>query len=260
ELGAAALIAGLPAELERGDAAEGTVAGEPLPPGLYLPSSERLGHVLSSDELFHAIPAGSQTDYARPVSGLFRPTFFSEHEFQVVRRLVRLILGLPSREVSQASQNGANESAEGKREDTVESVAQWIDVQMASAAAVRNAARSLSPEHRTVAAHYYGPEVVHRQETAEPDTIWREGLTWLDQHSHQKYGAEFLKLTGAQEVEILEVAGSRLKSEAGFRFFDLIKRESVRGYYTSRQGLRELDYRGNSFYPESPGCPSDGKP
>jgi hypothetical protein len=33
-----------------------------------------------------------------------------------------------------------------------------------------------------------------------------------------------------------------------------LKPECIRGFYTSRLGMKELDYTGNSFYGQSPGC------
>jgi hypothetical protein len=45
----------------------------------------------------------------------------------------------------------------------------------------------------------------------------------------------------------------------GTRFFALIKAEVIRGYYTSKAGLEELDFKGNAFYAVSPGC-SEGDP
>jgi hypothetical protein len=257
ELGAAALIVGLPAELDGADSGKETGAGS-LPQGLYVPSSEHLGHALTSDDLFHVIPPGSETDYVRPASAAFEPAFFSQEQFQTVRRVVELLLGFPPKESSQQSQAG------GDREDPAENIAQWIDLDMASAAPVRAAAQALSPEHRTVALHYYGPETIQHVETEEPDRTCREGLVWLDQRSQQDHGAEFLKLPEPQQIEILESLSpahrSQRATQVGSRFFELIKREMIRGYYTSRQGLKELDYKGNSFYPQSPGCPKNGHP
>ena len=40
----------------------------------------------------------------------------------------------------------------------------------------------------------------------------------------------------------------------GDPFSKLLKDMTIDGYYTSKEGLKELDYRGNSFYSESPGC------
>src|SRR5438270_655404 len=44
------------------------------------------------------------------------------------------------------------------------------------------------------------------------------------------------------------------RQNAGTQFFELMKREAIRGFYTSRAGLKELDYRGNAYYARSPGC------
>jgi hypothetical protein len=38
------------------------------------------------------------------------------------------------------------------------------------------------------------------------------------------------------------------------KFFEIARTEVVRGYYTSAAGLEELDYKGNAYYADSPGC------
>jgi hypothetical protein len=38
------------------------------------------------------------------------------------------------------------------------------------------------------------------------------------------------------------------------RFFGFLKTETIKGFYTSRAGLKELNYKGNAFYARSPGC------
>lgn len=45
------------------------------------------------------------------------------------------------------------------------------------------------------------------------------------------------------------------KSESDLRkLYDLARTEAIRGYYTTAEGLKELDYRGNAYYGDSPGC------
>ena len=51
----------------------------------------------------------------------------------------------------------------------------------------------------------------------------------------------------------------RLKMQKPW-FFTFLKAEAIRAYYTSRHGLRELNYKGNWYYAASPGCPGSGKP
>ncbi|MGH9328780.1 MAG: gluconate 2-dehydrogenase subunit 3 family protein [Terriglobia bacterium] len=241
-VGGAALIAGLPAS--PGSAAIPAVpvgAAHPeaaLPPGLYSPSSECLGRALESDGLFHPVPPGSETDYVRPLVGPFRPAFFSADEFQALRRLVELLLGLD--------------------EGEADAVCRWIDLRVASAAGIRRAAKALSPEHRAVAVAYYGAEYVNHQETNAPEPVCREGLAWLKRESQQRHGAKFIALSEQQQTEILKlVSGEQPEKEnenAGTRFFKLLKAEAVAGYYTSRGGLKELDYQGNQFHAQSPAC------
>jgi hypothetical protein len=38
------------------------------------------------------------------------------------------------------------------------------------------------------------------------------------------------------------------------KFFEITRAQAVRGYYTSAAGLEELDYKGNAYYGDSPGC------
>ena len=50
----------------------------------------------------------------------------------------------------------------------------------------------------------------------------------------------------------------RSATHAGTRLFDFFKEETIRGFYTSRLGLQELDSQKDSFYGQSPGCAHDG--
>ncbi|MGH9398157.1 MAG: gluconate 2-dehydrogenase subunit 3 family protein [Terriglobia bacterium] len=253
-LGGAALAAGLPAIpcMATAAPAQGSSTRVILPPGLYAPSSEHLGHALENDGLFHAIPLGSETDYVRPLPAQFKPALFSQSEFQMVRQLVGVLLGLPA-----PAEN--IKSGQEDKGDVVEAIAQWIDLRVASATGVSEAARALSPEHRTLAVHYYSREAVSRVETEEPGKTCREGLAWIDQASQQKHGASFLDLIEPQRADIIKGISDDgpdvTRQNAGTRFFHFLKDETIRGYYTSRAGLKELNYKSNAFYAVSPGCP-----
>jgi hypothetical protein len=216
EFTALAGFAGVP-----GEAASVPSQASQLPPGLYEPSLDHLVHMRMAQGRGQ-IPAGSETDFVRPRSGPYRPEFFSPPEFQTVIRMVELILGDPP-----------------PAPETISEVAEWIDLVVSQSAAVRRAAQALSPAHRTLALHYEGKAHVEERETADLQAICREGLTRL---------ADFAGLDKQRQLELL----SSMSSDP---FFALIKAETIRGYYTSRDGLAELDYKGNSFYTESPGCP-----
>jgi len=216
----------------------------PLPPGVYAPSTDHLGHALMSAERFHPIPPGCPTDYLRPRNGPFTPLFFSGSEFQVVRRLTQLLLG----EVSE----DAGVSQE---------VAEWIDLQVANGDGVRQAALHLDPLYRSLAVAFYGSAQVQRAENSDPAKICREGLAWIAEAAASRYSGEFLKFGPKQQIDLLDPISDAREDKhvenAGTRFFDLLKSEVVRGFYTSKAGLKELDFKGNAFYARSPGCSRD---
>ncbi len=228
-----------------------------LPPGLFEASSEHMAHALMSDERFLKIPPGSETDYVRPREGPYQPQFFSPGEFEVVTRLVRLILG----EISEPA--GTEAETRGARDAVLAEVADWIDLVVANAASVREAARRLAPEHKALAVRYYGSEAVNRLENAEPEGICREGLEWLDRESKKLYAGAFLSLEESQQIRVMDsISDTRpdlAHENPGTRLFAFLKRETVRGFYTSRLGLKELDYKGNGFYVECPGCTGKGE-
>jgi len=204
---------------------------EALPPGLYGPSGDRLSHALMSADPFHPIPPNCPTDYVRPPGGKFEPRFFSASEFSVVRRLTELLLG----EISPAL----------SRE-----IAEWIDLRVASAGGIHQAELRLHPLHRTLAAAYYGSAQEESPKALDPANICRAGLAWLP--------AEFLSLQAARQLALLDSISDQHRAErsqnAGTQLFDYLKAETIRGFYTSKVGLKELDFKGNVFYAQSPGC------
>jgi hypothetical protein len=65
----------------------------------------------------------------------------------------------------------------------------------------------------------------------------------------------FLNLKPAgQEALLRNMSGQKTA------FFELIRRYTVMGYYTSRVGLEELNYPGLEFYSASPECPHKNDP
>lgn len=219
-----------------------------LPPGLYLPSSDHLGHALMSTEQFHAVPPGCPTDYIRPRTGPFNAMFFSAPEFAVIRRLTGLLLG----EVSTGDENGP--------ENIAQEVAEWIDLRVWSAGGVRDAALRIHPLYRDLAVAYYGSAKVRQLEVSDPASTCREGLAWITATAQAQHSKDFLALETEQQVSMLDsVSDERADKQlhnSGTRFFDFLKIETIKGFYTSRAGLKELEFKGNAFYARSPGCDS----
>ncbi len=241
-------FAGMPGESQQTEHAFATA----LPPGLYTPSMDHVTHALNHDGPFFPIPPGAETQFVRPRSGPFLPQAFSSEQFTVIRRLVELILGEDLKTAPAQPEAGAPEIL-------YDGVAEWIDLVVLSGPGVRAAARNLTPEQRALAVAYFTTEgPVHELETFEPERICKEGLAWLQQEAEHTSFRTFLKVPPAMQLELVtSISDSRpdpAASNAGTRFFDFLKAEAIRGYYTSRLGLKELNYTGDSFYSQSPGC------
>jgi hypothetical protein len=227
-------------------------SGSSLPPGLHAPSFDHLAHVLGSDGAFLPVPAGTETEYLRPRTGPFVPQAFVQDDFAIVRRLVEIILGEDLRNSTEKVERGAPASI-------YDDVAEWIDLVVANAPKVRALAKNLPAEHRALTVAYFGSEEPVRElETFEPERLCHEGLAWLDEESHRRSAKRFLDATPAGQVQIVHAINDarpeKSATHAGTRLFDFLKAESIRGFYTSPAGLKELDYKGNAYYGEPPGC------
>jgi gluconate 2-dehydrogenase subunit 3-like protein len=250
-LGSAVVLSGFP--VAPGQAQQDPhAAGAALPPGIYQPSFEHLAHALGSEDPFLPIPLGTQTEYLRPRSGPFVPQALTQEEFRIVRRLVEIILG-------EDLKNSSEKRAAGAPANVYDEVAEWIDLVVASAPGIRKLARSLPADQRALTVAYLGSEEpVRHLETFESERVCHEGLAWLLEESRRRFAKSFLDSDLATQVELVraisDVRPDESSIHAGTRLFDFLKAECIRGFYTSRIGLKELDYKGNSFYAEAPGC------
>lgn len=249
-LGSAVVLSGFRGAPSVAQEAQGAAAS--LPPGLYRPSLDHLTHALGNDGPFVAIPAGAETEYVRPRAEMSVPQAFSTNEFAALRRLVEIILG---------EDLGKSSEKAGERAPTsiYDEVADWIDLVVASAPKVRTLARGLPADQRALAVAYFGSEEPVRElETFEPERVCREGLVWLNEESQRQFGKRFVDAEMAGQIEIVQMISDARPDKSvthdGTRLFDFVKAECIRGFYTSRVGLKELDYKGNAFYGESPGC------
>jgi hypothetical protein len=247
-LGSAVVLSGIHGlPLQGGQQSAGRM---PLPPGLYQPSFDHLHHALTNESAFVPIPPGAETEYLRPRSGFFVPQAFSAAEFTLVQRLVEIILGEDLR-------NNAEKLAVTSG-SIYDEIAEWIDLVVASAPRVRTLARELPADQRALAAACLGSQPVTELETFEPERVCREGFRWLGEEAQRRFAKSFLDAGPASQLElVLAISDSRPDKSvihAGTFLFDFLKAESIRGFYTSRLGLKELNYQGNAFYGSSPGC------
>ncbi|MDQ2844371.1 MAG: gluconate 2-dehydrogenase subunit 3 family protein [Acidobacteriota bacterium] len=92
----------------------------------------------------------------------------------------------------------------------------------------------------------------------------RSGLKWLDASAKRSAGKSFINLPVSQQIDLLKTVAYRnnvaTPDAQGQVFFKLIRRYTVMGYYTSRIGLKELNYPGLKLYSQSPACPHTDDP
>jgi gluconate 2-dehydrogenase gamma chain len=87
------------------------------------------------------------------------------------------------------------------------------------------------------------------------------GLFWLDSFSADRYARLFMECTPEQKKEVLDLIAFRKNAKQdralsqGVSFFAFLRRLTCDGFYTSKIGIADLGYIGNTPLREFPGCP-----
>jgi len=87
------------------------------------------------------------------------------------------------------------------------------------------------------------------------------GLFWLDGFCTDRHANVFVECTPEQKKEVLDLIAFRknAKQDAalsqGVAFFSFLRRLTCDGFYTSKIGIADLGYIGNTSVREFPGCP-----
>ncbi len=87
------------------------------------------------------------------------------------------------------------------------------------------------------------------------------GLNWLDNACRDRYEHTFLESTPAQKKEILDLIAYRKNAKSdpsltqGIAFFARLRQMTCDAFYTSKIGIADLQYIGNTALAEFPGCP-----
>ena len=89
----------------------------------------------------------------------------------------------------------------------------------------------------------------------------RGGLAWMDLESRRRYQKPFLEVTQAQQTAILDDIAwpARAKPEFshGVAFFNRFRDMVASGFWSSQEGVRDLQYMGNVPNPVWNGCPPE---
>ena len=98
-------------------------------------------------------------------------------------------------------------------------------------------------------------------ENEEFQLVLGGGLMWLDNFCFDRYEHVFLECTPAQQKEVLDQIAYRRNAtqdvslSQGIVFFAKLRNMTCDGFYTSKIGIADLKYMGNTALAEFPGCP-----
>lgn len=87
------------------------------------------------------------------------------------------------------------------------------------------------------------------------------GLYWLDGFCADRYTGPYLSCTPDQRKSVLDLIAYRKNAKAdptlrqGIVFFTFVRKLTCDAFYTSKIGIADLQYIGNSPMPDFPGCP-----
>ncbi|HEV8303584.1 MAG TPA: gluconate 2-dehydrogenase subunit 3 family protein [Gemmatimonadales bacterium] len=93
------------------------------------------------------------------------------------------------------------------------------------------------------------------------ETPVRGGLAWLDHECDDRYGKTFVTATDAERAALLDDIAWPKKAKpehaAGVAFFTSFRNLTASGFWSSKMGIEDLQYQGNTFVPEWRGCPPE---
>ena len=97
----------------------------------------------------------------------------------------------------------------------------------------------------------------------DPDlqTPIRGGLAWLDRTCDDRFGKTFVACTDAERAGVLDDIAWPKKAKpehsAGVAFFNSFRDLTASGFFSSKVGVADLRYIGNTFVTEWKGCPPE---
>jgi gluconate 2-dehydrogenase gamma chain len=97
------------------------------------------------------------------------------------------------------------------------------------------------------------------REREKLQTQVRGGLAWLDRECAERFGRAFVDCAEGERKGVLDAIAwpERVRPglEAGAAFFTVFRDLVASGFWTSRIGIDDLQYRGNTYVAEWTGCP-----
>jgi gluconate 2-dehydrogenase gamma chain len=152
----------------------------------------------------------------------FAPKFFTAHEWATVRLLVDLVI--PKDERS------------GSATDAL--VPEFMDFAMTD-------------------------PLIGERDREYRQTAMRGGLAWLDLECQDRFGRTFLEASESERTQVLddiaypEKVKGKAELKPGVRFFTSFRDLTATGFWSSKMGVEDLQYVGNTYVAEWKGPPAE---
>ena len=107
------------------------------------------------------------------------------------------------------------------------------------------------------------PEFMDFMMTDRPDgqTSMRGGLAWLDNECTERFGKTFVTCADGERTTVLDAIAYPKKAKPemsqGVAFFNMFRDLTASGFWSSKMGVDDLGYQGNTFVAEWKGCPPE---
>ena len=106
-----------------------------------------------------------------------------------------------------------------------------------------------------------GDPLAEPRERESLQTRVRGGLAWLDRECRGRFSRSFVDCSGGEQTAVLDDIAWPEKAPAemgpGAAFFSLFRDLVASGFWSSRMGVEDLRYTGNTFVAEWKGCPPE---
>jgi gluconate 2-dehydrogenase gamma chain len=104
-------------------------------------------------------------------------------------------------------------------------------------------------------------ELAEPREREEMQTAVRGGLAWLDAESQDRFQAPFAECADSDRKAVLDDIAwpdrAAPEMSQGVAFFNLFRDLVASGFWTSKMGMDDIGYMGNTYVAEWTGCPSE---
>lgn len=95
----------------------------------------------------------------------------------------------------------------------------------------------------------------------EEQRAFRGGLAWIDYECLERFDRPFVECSEEQQRELIEAIAwpeaAADEVEPGVTFFNSLRDLTASGFFSSRIGVEDLQYRGNQYVDEWTGCPDE---